>query len=119
MIDMAGKQIIPAVVKYTSLLADSLGKIKSACPDADTSVQEELLVEVSAYLSDMKLALSALIEVTDKCAALEDNKEQATAYHDEVVPAMAALRTPADKLEMIVDKELWPLPSYGDLIFEV
>lgn len=119
MIDMTGKQLIPAVVKYTTILADSLGKIKSACPDADTSVQEELLIEVSAYLSDMKVAVSALIELTDKCSAIGESKEQATAYHDEVVPAMAALRAPADKLEMIVDKELWPLPSYGDLIFEV
>ena len=119
MIDMAGKQLIPAVVKYTTVLADSLGKVKSACPSADTSVQEELLTEVSAYLSDMKVALSALIDITDKCAAIGENKEQAAAYHSEVVPAMAALREPADKLEMIVDKDLWPLPSYGDLIFEV
>ncbi|MEY8354742.1 glutamine synthetase III [Lachnospiraceae bacterium 54-53] len=119
MIDMAGKQLIPAAVKYASVLADSLGKVKTACPAADTSVQEELLTEVSAYLSDMKVALSALSEVTDKCSSIEGNREQAAAYHDEVVPAMAALRDPADKLEMIVDKELWPLPSYGDLIFEV
>ncbi|WP_097002601.1 glutamine synthetase III [Lacrimispora amygdalina] len=119
MIDMAGKQLIPAVVKYTTALADSLSKVKTACPAADTSVQEELLTEVSAYLSDMKVALSALVDITDKCAAIGENKEQAAAYHNEVVPAMKALRDPADKLEMIVDKDIWPLPSYGDLIFEV
>lgn len=119
MIDMAGKQLIPAVIKYTAVLADSLSKVKTACPAADTSVQEELLTEVSAYLSDMKVALSALVDITDKCAAIGENKEQAAAYHNEVVPAMKALRDPADKLEMIVDKDIWPLPSYGDLIFEV
>ncbi len=119
MIDMAGKQLIPSVIKYTAVLADSLSKVKTACPAADTSVQEELLTEVSAYLSDMKVALSALVDITDKCAAIGENKEQAAAYHNEVVPAMAALRDPADKLEMIVDKDFWPLPSYGDLIFEV
>lgn len=119
MIDMAGKQLIPSVIKYTTILADSLSKVKTACPTADTSVQEELLTEVSAYLSDMKVALSALVDITDKCAAIGENKEQAAAYHNEVVPAMAALRDPADKLEMIVDKDFWPLPSYGDLIFEV
>ena len=118
MIDMAGKQIIPAVIKYAAVLADSLSKVKAACPQADTSVQAELLQETSAYLSDMKVALAALIDITEKCAAIESNKEQANAYHNQVVPAMAALRQPADKLEMIVDKEYWPMPSYGDLIFE-
>ena len=48
-----------------------------------------------------------------------NNKERAYAYHDLVTTAMENLRRPADRLEMIVDKELWPLPSYGDLIFEV
>lgn len=119
MLDMAGKQIIPAAVKYATMLADSLGKVKAACPAADTSVQEELLTEASAYLSDMKVALAALADAVEQTAAIEGNKEQATAFHDVVVPAMAALRAPADKLEMIVDKDLWPMPSYGDLIFEV
>ncbi len=119
MIDMAGKQIIPAVIKYTTQLAASLNSVKSACPEADTSVQAELLVESSALLSDMKVALSALIDITDECASMGGGAVQAHAYHDKVVPAMAALRGPADKLEMIVDKELWPFPSYGDLIFEV
>lgn len=51
--------------------------------------------------------------------SLESGKDQALAYHSEVVPAMEALRTPVDRLEMLVDKDLWPMPSYGDLIFEV
>ncbi|MFT4104941.1 MAG: glutamine synthetase III [Lacrimispora sp.] len=119
MIDMAGKQIIPAVIRYVSVLADSLSKVKSACAAADTSVQEELLVEVSEYLSDAKVALAALLDAAEGCAAMESGKDQAIACRDQVVPAMNALRTPVDKLEMIVDKDLWPMPSYGDLIFEV
>lgn len=119
MADMAGKQIIPAAVKYATMLADSLCKVRSACPEADTSVQAELLKETSAYLADMKKALTNLEKATSECAAIENNKAQATAYRDKVVPAMEALRTPADQLEMIVDKDLWPMPSYGDLIFEV
>lgn len=119
MVDMAGKQIIPAVIKYTTELAKSLNSVKSACPDADTSVQEELLIESSALLSDMKVALAALISVTKESAAIEGACAQAHAYHDKVIPAMEALRAPADRLEMIVDKDLWPFPSYGDLIFEV
>jgi glutamine synthetase len=119
MIDMAGKQIIPAAIKYTTQLAKSLNQVKAACPEADTSVQAELLTETSAMLSDMKVAFAALTDITDKCSGLADGKEKAHAYYNKVVPAMAALRDPADRLEMIVDKELWPFPSYGDLIFEV
>ena len=119
MIDMAGKQIIPAVIKYTNGLADCLGKVKAACPEADTSVQSELLIETSALLSDMKVALAALEDITEESLAIPDACLCAHAYHEKVVPAMAALRKPADELEMLVDKELWPFPSYGDLIFEV
>ncbi|MCD8123141.1 MAG: glutamine synthetase III [Clostridiales bacterium] len=119
MIDMASKQIIPAVIRYATQLAESIGKVKSAVPEADISVQTELLTETSALLSEMKVALAALIDITEKSAAMGEGKTQAFAYHDEVMPAMAALRAPADRLEMIVDKELWPFPSYGDLIFEV
>lgn len=121
MIDMAGKQIIPAVIKYTTELAKSISMVKAACPggEADISVQTELLVETSALLSDMKVALAALEDLTVTCSTIENAHACAHAYHDKVVPAMEALRIPADKLEMIVDKELWPFPSYGDLIFEV
>ena len=52
-------------------------------------------------------------------SVIKDNKEKAFAYLHEVCPAMVALRKPADELEMLVDKELWPFPSYGDLVFEV
>ena len=118
MIEMASKQIIPAVIKYTTQLAASLGAVKSACPEADVSVQTELLIETSSLLSDMKVALSSLEEALDYCSGLA-SAEQAHAYHDKVVPMMDALRAPADRLEMIVDKDLWPFPSYGDLIVEV
>jgi glutamine synthetase len=119
MIDIAGKQIIPAVIKYTTTLANSLTAVKNACADADVSVQTELLEETSALLSDTKVALSKLEEVTAKGATMEEGEAQAKFYRDEVTTAMAALRAPVDKLEMIVDKEAWPMPSYGDLIFEV
>ena len=117
MIDMASKQFVPAVMKYTKQLADTVIAVKEA--GADTEVQSEALVEVSALLKETKDALLALEKVTDEAAEKEEGEVQATYYHSEVVPAMAALRAPVDKLEMIVDKEAWPMPSYGDLIFEV
>ena len=117
MIDMASKQIIPAIIKYTKDLADTVVAVKEA--GADASVQAELLTEVSGLLAETKKALEALKVVTDQAAAMEEGEDQARFYHFDVVPAMEALRAPVDKLEMIVDKEAWPMPSYGDLIFEV
>ena len=117
MIDMASKQIIPAVIKYTKTLADTVISVKGA--GADASVQADLLTEASSLLNQTKKALEALIVVTDQASSMEEGADQARFYHSDVVPAMAALRAPVDELEMIVDKEAWPMPSYGDLIFEV
>lgn len=117
MIDMASKQIIPAVIKYTKTLAETVVFMMQA--GVETSVQSELLREVQALLVETKKALEALMDVTEKAAVMEEGEEKARYYHFEVVKAMDALRAPVDKLEMIVDKEAWPMPSYGDLIFEV
>ena len=117
MIDMASKQFIPAVMKYTKQLADTVIAVKEAGVDAE--VQAEALREVSVLLKEAKETLATLKKATEEAAEKEEGEVQATYYHSEVVPAMEALRVPVDKLEMIVDKEAWPMPSYGDLIFEV
>ncbi len=117
MIDMAGKQIVPAVVKYSKSLADTVNAVKAAGVDA--SVQVELLKEVSEKLTKMQSALEALKKAEKEAAAIEDAKQQAFFYKDTVKETMAQLRQPADELEMIVDKEMWPFPTYGELMFEV
>ncbi len=117
MIDMASKQFIPAFIKYTKTLADTVNAVKAA--GADASVQLDCLNKVTELMGETKTALDALIKVTDEAAAKEEGAVQANFYHSDVFPAMEALRAPVDKLEMIVDKEAWPMPSYGDLIFEV
>ena len=117
MIDMASKQFVPAFIGYTKTLADTINSVKAA--GADASVQMEILNEVSALLKETKEALQILVKLTEEAAGKEEGPEQANFYHSDVVPAMEALRAPIDKLEMIIDKEVWPMPSYGDLIFEV
>ena len=117
-IDIATKQIIPAVIKYTTVLAESITSVKAAC-GADVSAQTEILTQVSALLADSKKALAKLQEVTEKAAEMEEGRDQAVYYRDEVKTAMDELRAPIDKLEMLVDKSMWPMPSYGDLLFEV
>ena len=118
MINITNKTLIPAVIKDITALAQSINAVKAAC-DCDVSVQTELLQESSALLSDAKVALAKLEEVTDKGLTMGDGAARAAYYRDEVTTAMAELRAPIDKLEIIVDKKVWPMPSYGDLIFEV
>ena len=107
MSDMAGKQIIPAVIRYSGDLARSLNEVRTACPEADMSVQTELVLEVSSLLAAMKNAMEEIRKDLEKAGTMSNMK------------AMNRLREPADRLEMIVDKEYWPFPSYGDMIFEV
>ncbi len=118
MINIASKTLLPAVIKYITSLAGSINAVKAA-GDCDTSVQLAMLKESSDLLAEAKTALTKLEAVTDKGLAMEEGQKQAEYYRDEVKTAMAALRAPIDKLEIIVDKNMWPFPSYGDLIYEV
>ena len=117
MIDMATKQFVPAATKYTKALADTVLAVKAA--GVEPVVQMEMLKDTQEYLNETKAALKNLIEIHGKSKTITCEKEKAFYIKDEVVPAMEALRKPVDKLEMLVDKEMWPMPSYGDLMFEV
>ena len=117
MVDMANKMLIPATVKYTKKLADTVIAVKEA--GADASVQAEMLTEVTAKLAEMKEAVAELADITAKAADADSTEAVAKAYKDDVMAAMAALRKPADELEVIMPKEVWPMPTYGDLVFEL
>lgn len=117
MIDMASRQYIPAVVRYSRSLADTVLAVKGA--GVEPSVQAELLQNVCAKLTAAKAALAQLEKVTAQAAAIKEAKAQAFFYKDTVKAAMDALRAPIDELEKIVDKEVWPVPGYGELTFEV
>ena len=116
MISMASKQILPAVISYTTELASSIASVEAV--GCDASVQKERLEKVTAELKAMNTALEKLI--ADQAAGEKEcPKCTAVYYHDTIMADMAALRAPADKLEMLVDKGFWPIPTYGDLLFEV
>jgi len=116
MIDMAGKDIIPAVIRYTKELAEAASLVESLGMDA--SVQKEQLMRVSVLLRQANAALNDLRYKQGKCVNLAGDA-QAKAYHDEVCPAMEVLRAPIDHLEMIVDSRIWPMPAYDELMFNV
>ena len=115
MIDMASKDILPSVIKYTTELAASINEVVSA--GADASVQKETLDEITVYLKEAKTALTTL--KADQAEA-EKGCVKCTAefYRDVIKADMAALRTPVDILETLVDSEYWPMPTYGELLFE-
>ncbi len=117
MIDMAVKQIIPAVIGYTGTLSGIIQSMNAI--NVSSSVQKELLSDISSLLDEASGAVKILQEVSREAAGIADNKTKAHYYHSFVLPAMEALRRPIDKLEMLVDKEIWPMPSYGDLLFEI
>lgn len=117
MLEMANKQIIPAVIRFAKDLADTAVSVKAAGGDA--SVMEELLKTVTERLSEMKKALGRLTEEEKKASSMEMGKEQAFYYHDIVMAAMNELRRPADELEKLVGREYWPFPTYAELLFEV
>lgn len=117
MIDMAGKDIIPAVAAYTGELANTVVTVKEA--GAAATAQTELLVEVDSLLAEAKKALKHLEECTVHANKIENAKERAFYYKDVVDVAMTALRKPVDKLEMLVDSDIWPMPTYGRLMFEI
>lgn len=117
MIHMASRQLLPVCVSYSKKLADAVIAVTEA--GADASVQEELLNEVSRELKTAKLALEALKMDEEKAGEIVNAREKAFFYKDVIKEDMEALRAPIDRLEMLVEKDMWPMPTYADLMFEV
>jgi glutamine synthetase len=118
MIDMAQHQIIPAAVKYSTQLANSINAIKSASSAADVSVQADLLIDLCSTLASFKGKLNTLEKDAQVANAMPcDAYELGVYYRDVVFKAMEALRIDGDKLETIIDADLWPLPTYAQMLF--
>ncbi|MHB8075508.1 glutamine synthetase III family protein [Desulfosporosinus fructosivorans] len=118
MIDMAQHQIIPAAIKYSTQLANSITAIKSAASAADVSVQEDLLNALCSTLVSLKRNLTTLEEDVQVANSMtNDSYEHGVYYRDVVFKAMEALRLDGDKLETIIDADLWPLPTYAQMLF--
>lgn len=119
MLEMAKRDILPAVSAYSEELARTAKTKKSVLPGADCTYEEKSLEKLSALSGAMFVKTDALEEALAKAGSLEDVTEEAMYYKDSVIPAMAALRADADALETITAKKYWPYPSYGDLLFSV
>ena len=98
-------------------MADTVASLSAVGADAD--VERELLGNITANISLLDAGFKKLKKELDKSVSIEDVKEKAVFVKDHVFTSMEELRKPADELEMLVDEEYWPFPTYGDILFYV
>ena len=119
--DLTLNHIIPIATKYQTELIDNVYKMKclfAADKAAALSSRNlELIEEISSHTSFIKEHVDSMIEARKVANAIEDERAKAIAYHDTIVPAMEEIRYHIDKLEMIVDNQMWSLPKYRELLF--
>ncbi|MDD6981677.1 MAG: glutamine synthetase III [Clostridia bacterium] len=119
MIDMARKDILPAMSRYSGLLADTIKQKREAMPDVDTSYENETLKRISSLLATAYRAVRQLEEDTLTSKSITDTAELADYYKSTIREDMTALRIPVDEMEMIASAKDWPYPSYGEMLFSV
>ena len=119
MVDMARKLIMPAVETYSAELAAALEAKKAAVPGIAGGYEQKKILRLSALLDSMDTAVDALEEKIVKLKGLNDITESACMIRDELIPAMTALRLPADEAETLTARKDWPYPVYSDLLFGV
>lgn len=116
-IDMAKKQFLPSAIEYATFLADSAGSFASASLPAP--VQEDLLAKVNGLVTSLYGNLTKLESAVSRAQVTGETVKQAESYRDDVVPVMQALRADVDALEMIVPRDMWPVPTYTELLFKL
>lgn len=119
MVEMASRKFIPATIRYVNTLSETVNGVASAIGVDYAATEIEILEESSTLLRQANTANKELTALIEEAQSIKNAKEKALFFRHEVVPKMEELRTPIDKLELIVDNKLWPVPTYGDLIFEV
>ena len=119
MIEMASRDIIPAVGAYISELAGTAANVLAVLPESPCLVEKTLIKKLSALNEKAYEDLEALKRVDAEAAAIGDVVTCAEAYRDKVIPAMNALRESVDAMETLTAAEYWPLPTYGDMMFRI
>ena len=119
MLDMAKKDILPAVTAYIKELADTAVAKKTFIPMCECSYEEDIVSKASALSSKLYAAVKELEDNMAKASEIGGITELSMFYKDYIIPSMDAVRAPADELETITAKKYWPFPTYGDLLFGV
>ncbi len=119
MLDMAMKEILPAVSEYSQVLANTILSKKTVSPLLDCAYEEEMLERISSLTAAAFASVKTLKEKLNEMQAIADVTRRSFACRDEVLTEMKTLRTAVDSLENIVSADYWPIPTYGDLLFGV
>ncbi len=119
--DLAINHVMPVAIRYQSVLLDNVSKIKAIFP-ADkaavmSSTEMETIEEISRHCRAIKEEVEAMVDARRVANRIASEREKAIAYHDNVVPRMDTIRDHIDRLELMVDNEMWPLPKYRELLF--
>ena len=119
MLEMARKQLLPAINAYMSEVANTAASKLAVSEAISVRSETKTLQKLSKDADDMSDAIDTLQAAVDSAKALEDESKKAVAFHDDVIPAMDALRAAADDAETICGEDYWPLPSYSKMLYYV
>ena len=119
--DLALNHVVPVATRYQSVLVDNLVKLKTLFPiekgNALTARDLATIEKMSQHMCVIKEETERMINARKEANRITDERTKAVAYHDNVVPAMERIRYHIDKLELMVDNEMWPLPKYREMLF--
>ncbi len=114
-LNMAKRQILPACIEYSGNVANAAAAVVAAGVEADTQVK--VLKKVNGFIATLEGGIEALEMALQKVSGISKLEKEAEAFRDIVIPAMTVVREAADELEQIVDAEIWPLPTYAEMLF--
>jgi glutamine synthetase len=119
MVEMTKKEILPAVSEYSQLLSSTLLSKKSVSDALDCSYETETLAEISALTAEAYAQVKALEKVLANAKKADGAQKLSVYYKDKVLPVMEKLREAVDQLENLVSEDYWPMPTYGNLLFNI
>ncbi|MEZ7825009.1 MAG: glutamine synthetase III [Schleiferiaceae bacterium] len=119
--DLAGNHIVPTAIKYQNVLIDNVQRLKDIM-DSDTfervaKEQLEMIKDISARISNILGSKEAMVQERKNANLMDDMRDRAIAYHDNVKPYFEVIRYESDKLELMIDDEQWPLPKFREMLY--
>ena len=116
---MASRDYIPAVERYIVQIADAAAKKIAVCPDVSCAVERDIIRKLSEYCGAAYSAIERLKQEETEAASISNAEDRADCYCNRVLPVMNELRAAVDAMETLTASNLWPVPTYGDMMFRV